>query len=133
MNTNTNMIAGSLAQTFANEEYAKHMRRLRHDNGWFYTMHELGRHGEMGQNTLVILALENGVVVGQMLVDTHRKCGVFVDPQYRRRGVGSALLQHAHMLVGSGMTCCPDDIGGLRFFREHELSLGLRLNDALIS
>jgi GNAT superfamily N-acetyltransferase len=133
MNTNTNMVAGSLAQTIANEEYAKHMRRLRHDNGWFFTMHEFGRHGEMGLTTLVILAIENGVVVGQMLVDAQKRCGVFVDPLYRRRGVGTSLMHHAHCLVGNGMSCCPDDEGGVRFFKEHELSLGLLINNALIA
>jgi len=128
--SNMNWVSGSLSHLIANEEYAAAARRLRHPHGWFKLMHDFGTAGgEMGQTTLIIFAMENGVAVGQMVIDKDKRAGIFVDPAHRRRGVGSLLIQHAFGLVGMGMSVCPDNYDGRRFFAQHELALGLRIRD----
>lgn len=129
MNMDMNWVSGSLKHVISNEEFAAAARRLRHEHGWFRFMHEFGCVGEMGDSTLIIFAMENGVAVGQMVIDKDKRAGIFIDPACRRRGVGSLLLQHAFTMVGMGMSVCPDDYGSKRFFAQHELALGLIMRD----
>lgn len=121
----TNLVVGNLTALIANDNFAEAMRRLRHTHGWFYTMHEIARNTDYGRSSLVFLAREGELIVGQMIVDPALRSGIFIDPEYRRQGYGSMLLQRAYEQVGSGLVCSPDDDGGIKFFREHELSLRL--------
>jgi len=49
------------------------------------------------------MALEGGLPVGvMMLYEPQGKLGVFVDPKFRQRGIGSVLFSEGHTLTRTG-------------------------------
>lgn len=108
-----NIRSMSLTAAKQSDEVVAHLRRLRHEHGWFRFLLE----NKMinSNEVLVLLASEGGHPVGALYAHGPR-VGIFVDPTRRRQGVGTMLMDKVHQLLGSNLRVVFDDNVSMCFF-----------------
>lgn len=116
-----NIMAMSLESARKSDELMGHLTKLRHEKGWFRHIHEKG-----AGTVLVLIACEYGRPVGALHAD-ELKIGIFVEPQRRRNGIGTRLMEEAFKRIGKHMACVLDDEVSTKFFLTQRKDMKLQL------